>query len=92
MTIPGLILGTVVGALMGGLLHLLVGGNLGRLILYLIFGVTGFWAGHIAGEILGWTFFSVGPVHLGMALLGGVVISGIGYWLSLVQTVKKTPD
>jgi hypothetical protein len=89
MTIPGLILGTVVGALIGGLLHLIVGGNLGRLILYLIFSVAGFWVGHIAGEILGWTFFSVGPVHYGMALLGGVVITGIGYWLSLVQTVKK---
>ncbi len=89
MTIPGLILGTVVGALIGGLLHLLVGGNLGRLILYLIFSVAGFWAGHIAGEILGWTFFSVGPVHFGMAIVGGVVITAFAYWLSLVQTVKK---
>ena len=91
MTIPGLILGTLVGALIGGLLHLLTGGNLGRLILYLIFGVSGFWVGHISGEILGLTFFSVGPLHMGMAVVGGVVISGIGYWLSLVQSVKKTP-
>ena len=91
MTIPGLLLGTVVGALIGGLLHLLVGGNLGRLILYLIFSLVGFWAGHIAGEILGLTFLSVGPVRMGMALIGSVVITGIGYWLSLVQTVKKTP-
>lgn len=91
MTIPGLILGTVVGALIGVLLHLIVGGNLGRLLLYLIFGFAGFWVGHIAGEILGWTFFSVGPVHMGMALLGAVGVCVIGYWLSLVQTVKKTP-
>jgi hypothetical protein len=91
MTIPGLILGTLVGALIGGLLHLLVGGNLGRLVLYLIFSVAGFWVGHIVGEILGWTFFPVGPLHMGMAVLGGVVITAIGYWLSLVQTVKKAP-
>jgi hypothetical protein len=89
MTIPGLILGTLVGALIGGLLHLLVGGHIGRLFLYLIFGFAGFWLGHIAAEILGWTFLSYGPVHVGLGVLFSLAVTGLGYWLSLVQTVKK---
>lgn len=91
MTIPGLILGTLVGAVLGAGLHLATGGNVGRLLLYLVFGIAGAWAGHIAGEILGWTFLSVGTFHLGMALVVGLAVCGLGYWLSLVQTVKKAP-
>lgn len=89
MTIPGLIIGTLIGALIGTILHLLVGGHIGRLILYLIFGITGFWAGHLVADILGWTFFSYGPVHLGLAVIASLAVAGVGYWLSLVQTGKK---
>lgn len=89
MTLPGLIFGTLVGVLVGGLLHLIVGGNLGRLVLYIIFGIVGFWVGHLLAVLLGITFFSVGPVHLGMAFLVSVVITLLGYWLSLVQTGRK---
>ncbi len=89
MTIPGLILGTLVGALIGGLLHLIAGGHIGRLLLYLLFGIAGFWLGHIVADFLGFTFLSVGPVHMGLAVITSLVLTGLGYWLSLVQSVKK---
>jgi hypothetical protein len=91
MTFPGLILGTLVGALIGGALHLITGGHIGRLLLYILFGIAGFWAGDILAEFTGLNFLSYGPVHYGMAVLGSLLVTGIGYWLSLVQTttVKK---
>jgi hypothetical protein len=89
MTLPGLILGTLLGALVGGILHLAVGGHLGRLILYLLFGIAGFWLGHMAAEVLGWQFLSFGALHLGIAIPGSLLVSGVGYWLSLVQTTRK---
>jgi H+/Cl- antiporter ClcA len=89
MTLPGLALGTLIGALIGTLLHLVVGGHIGRLILYLLFGVAGFWAGQILAEISGWTFISIGVLHLGLAIPVCLAVSGAGYWLSLVQTVKR---
>jgi hypothetical protein len=91
MTIPGLILGTVVGALVGGALHLVMGGHIGRLLLYVLFGVAGFWIGHMLAEFTGLTFLSYGPVHYGLALPVSLGVTAIGYWLSLVQTttIKK---
>lgn len=89
MTLPGLVLGTLIGAFIGVVLHLVVGGHLGRLILYVLFGIAGFWIGQILAEFAGWIFFSYGVLHLGIAIPVSLVVCGAGYWLSLVQTVKK---
>ena len=89
MTFPGIILGTLVGALVGGGLHLIVGGHLGRLVLYLLFGIAGFWVGNILAEFLSLDFLSYGPVHFGVAVPISALVSGVGYWLSLVQTTVK---
>lgn len=89
MTIPSFLFGILISSLYGALFHLLRGGGLGRLLLYVILAWAGFWAGqYLAGQI-GWTFLSLGPLHLGMATLGSLVFLGIGYWLSLIETVRK---
>ncbi len=85
MTIPSVVLGFLVSSLMGAGFHLWRGGNLGRLILYLILAWVGFWGGHIIAAWMGWSFGSVGPLHLGPAVMGGVITLGVGYWLSLVR-------
>ena len=56
-----------------------------RLILYIILAWIGFWIGHLAGNALDWTFFSLGPLRLGTATLGAAITLGVGYWLSLVE-------
>lgn len=89
MTFPSIILGMVVSSLIGAGFHLILGGNLGRLILYLILSWVGFWTGQFLASILGWTFFSVGPLHLGMGLLVSLVVLLAGYWLSLVKRETK---
>ena len=85
MTLPSFLIGIVISSLYGAVFHLWRGGGLGRLVLYLILAWIGFWLGHIAGNALGWTFFSLGPLRLGMATVGSVITLGAGYWLSLVE-------
>ncbi|MEN6435727.1 MAG: hypothetical protein ABFD58_07925 [Anaerolineaceae bacterium] len=90
MTLPAIILGMVISSLVGSVFHLWRGGGPLRLILYLALSWIGFWLGHLAAIYLGWTFWSVGPLHLGMAMLGCFAVLGVGYWLSLVQ--ETTPQ
>lgn len=89
MTIGSVILGLIVSTLIGALLHFWRGGSLGRLIYYILVSWAGFWIGHIAGASLGWSFLSVGPLNLGMALLGDVLALAFGYWLGMVRTEQK---
>lgn len=92
MTLPAIILGIVIASLAGSVFHLWRGGGIGRLITYLALCQLGFWLGHWAGKQLGWNFWSVGPLHLGTAILGCLIVLGIGYWLSLVQNPgNETP-
>jgi hypothetical protein len=89
MTIPALIIGVVISTLYGAVFHLLRGGSLGRLILYIMLSWLGFWIGNSIGEQMGWIFWSMGPLRLGMATLGSVVFLGVGYWLSLVKVERS---
>lgn len=85
MNIAIIVFGLIIATLMGALFHLWKGGNLGRLLLYLIFAWIGFFAGHMLGGALGWDFASVGGLRLGPALLIGAVALFVGHWLSLIQ-------
>jgi hypothetical protein len=89
MTLPALILGFIISTVLGVVFHLLRGGGAGRLLLYLILGWTGFWAGQFLAMRLGWTFVSIGPLRLGTAGIGSLIFLGIGHWLSLVEGDKK---
>jgi len=89
MTLPAFFFGILVSTLIGSAFHLWRGGGLGRFILYIILSWIGFWAGHEIGDQIGWTFWSIGPLRLGMACIGSFLFLGMGYWLSLVK-VEKT--
>lgn len=84
MTLPALALGFIISTLFGVAFHLFSGGGAGRLLLDILMGWIGFWAGHILASLTGWTFGSLGPLHLGLATLGAMLFLGIGYWLSQV--------
>jgi hypothetical protein len=85
MTVPAILFGCLVAIFMGAAFHLWKGEGFGRLVLYLIFALVGFWAGHIIGEQFGWTFLMIGPLRFGSALLVCAAAIGIGYWFSLVR-------
>lgn len=82
MNTPSLLLGIVISTLYGTGFHLLRGGNLGKLILYLILGWAGFWLGQALANSLDWQFLSIGPLHLGMATLLSFIFLSLGYWLA----------
>jgi hypothetical protein len=85
LTLPSLAIGLVIALLMGALFHIWQDGGGGRLMLYLVLSLTGFWAGHLAGSLLNWSFVPLGPLDLGMALVGSLLFLGVGHWLSLIE-------
>jgi uncharacterized membrane protein YeaQ/YmgE (transglycosylase-associated protein family) len=89
MTIPALLFGILVSTFLGAGFHLWRGGSLGRLILYILLAWAGFWAGHWMAAGLEFRVLSVGPLHLGTAVVGSVVFLWVGYWLSMGVTEKK---
>lgn len=89
MTLPGIFIGIVISSLYGSAFHLFRGGSLGRLFLYVFLAWIGFWSGHILANQLGWHFFSLGSLRLGMATIGAAVTLGVGYWLSLVDDKNR---
>lgn len=89
MTIPALLFGLLISTLYGAAFHLWRGGGFGKLVLYLFLGWAGFWIGHWLANRLGWTFGSLGPLHLGLATLLSALFLGLGYWLSLVEVERK---
>lgn len=78
MTIPSLLLAVVIASLYGVLYHLIRGGGLGRLLLFLIFGWAGFALGHLLGVWRDWTFIPVGELNLGLSTLGSLIMLVIG--------------
>jgi hypothetical protein len=88
MSIPAVVFGVLVSTLVGAGFHLWKNGGIGRLILYILLAWIGFWAGHFIGQAIGWTFFSVGALRFGAALVGCVVVLGVGYWFSLMRQVN----
>ena len=88
MTIPILLFGFLLASLYGALFHLWKNGGLGRLVLYVILSWIGFWVGQILAQTFGWSFGGVGPLQVGFATLGSVLLLLIGHWLSLVQVSR----
>lgn len=82
MTLPAIVFSIFMALLLGSLLHLWRGGSLMRLLLYLVLSLIGFFGGHFAANLLSIRFFRVGPINLGMGILGSLVLLGLGYWLS----------
>lgn len=84
MTIPSLLFGLLIASLYGVLYHLIRGGGLGRLLLFLIFGWIGFALGHLAGVWRGWVFIPLGELNLGLSTLGSLFLLGLGDWVSSI--------
>ncbi|MEK7682429.1 MAG: hypothetical protein AAB321_00080 [Chloroflexota bacterium] len=73
MTTPGLYFALLVSTGMGLLFHLIRGGGLGRLLLYLVTAWVAFLAGQLVAEWLNWHFLRVGPINLFAAVLAALL-------------------
>lgn len=86
MTLPAFFLGAIIATLLGAVFHLWQGGSGGRLLLYLALAWAGFWIGQWLGAQFGLSFFSIGPLNTGMAVLGGAGMLALGWWLGRVES------
>ena len=82
MTIATFIFGCLIASIFGCAFHFWRGGGLKWLILYNLFAWAGFWLGHLIGKNTGIKFIQVGPIDLGPALFGTIIVLFLGYWLS----------
>ena len=85
MTTPSLVFALLIASLYGALYHLIRGGGLGRLLLFLIFGWTGFVVGHLVGNWQGWILIPLGELNLGMSTLGSFIFLVGGDWVSRIR-------
>jgi len=89
MTLPALLFGIILSSAYGAAFHFWKGGSLLKLALFVILAWLGFWAGHIAGSAIGWSFAAIGPINAGMATLGSALFLFVGEWLGRVEVVRK---
>jgi hypothetical protein len=73
---PSVILGFLLATLYGALFHVLFGGDLRRLALFLLVGWLGFALGQVFGTVGGFKLLSIGQIHTFSATLGA--------WLALL--------
>ena len=69
MNAPSIFLGTLIAIACGLVFHLIRGGKLSRLVLYLATAWVAFFAGHMVGLWLKWDFMRLGSLNLFPALL-----------------------
>jgi hypothetical protein len=74
MTIPSIIFGVAIAALLGGGFHFWRGGSNARLAIYLAVAQVGFWGGHFTAEYFQWNFAPVGPLQAGMGTIGAALL------------------
>lgn len=84
MNLPALVFGLLIASGIGLAYHLIRGGSLRRMLLYLLSGWIGFAAGQLAGEWLGWHLLRLGALNLFAATLGAL--------LSLLLTDNLAPE
>jgi len=82
MSFPSILFGFCLAILFGTGFHLWRGGGLGRLILYIVLALVGFWGGQILAAYMGWTFDMYGDLHLLSATVTCLLGLSIGHWLS----------
>ena len=81
MTLPTLIFGGLVATLYGAIFHLIRGGGLGKLILYILLSWAGFFLGQFIAVRTGLEFINIGALNLGIATITSILFMIIGYWI-----------
>lgn len=88
MTIPSFVLGFLLATLYGALFHLWRGGGPGKLMLFIVLGWIGFWGGHVIANIFSISISAYGPLKVGMATIGSIIVMLLGYWLSKFEEMS----
>jgi hypothetical protein len=87
MPTPSMVFSFILATLYGSTFHLFAGGDARRLALFLLAGWVGFALGQVAGEILEFQPFNIGPLHFVTASGGALLALGITWLLT-----RRIPD
>ena len=90
MPSPAFTFGFILATLTGAIFHLIFGGDIRRLALYLICAWIGFTLGHLAGVIFGIDSFNVGTLRALPAFMGAIIALVVAYSLSASGRRKRT--
>lgn len=82
ITFPVFILGSLIGILVGALVHLIAGGKLIRLVFCVVFGWLGFWGGNYVSQNFQFSLFQYGQISYGTSIILSLISSILGYWIS----------
>jgi hypothetical protein len=73
MSLPSIYLGLLISSLLGAAFHLLRGGTLARLLLYIGTAWLSFFTGHWISSLLHWELGRVGSLNLFPAVLATII-------------------
>ena len=73
MNLPAILFGGILASMIGLVFHLIRGGSVRRMMLYLITGWIGFIVGHQLGTMTGTTLLRIGAINLLTAALGALL-------------------
>ena len=90
MPIPTLLVALLFVLLYGSIYHLLRGGGIGHLLLYLGLSALGFGGGHLISLWLRWDFMPIGQINLGISSIGSLIILVVGDWLSRIEASPES--
>jgi hypothetical protein len=99
MTLQSILLGFLIATACGLLFHVLRGGPLSRIALYVVAAWIAFWAGQILSWLTGWTWGRLGTLNLVPALaatllglLAASLLAGSpGGWKRLLESSQEAP-
>jgi len=73
MTLPGVLLALLLATAGGLAFHLVRGGSVARMALYVLTAWVCFFAGHALAQVLGWHFGRLGSLNLAVAGLATIL-------------------
>ncbi|MBI9047789.1 MAG: hypothetical protein JEZ00_00100 [Anaerolineaceae bacterium] len=82
MTLPTILFGFISAILVGSGFHLWRGGSFGKLILYLIVSIVGFWLSQLIAMLLQLKFLSIGALEFGINIVGSIGLLFLTYLLT----------
>jgi len=85
----GLVLGFLLASAYGAIFHLVFGGPVRRIILYLGAAWTGFFIGQLMGDFLNFELLKLGKIHLVSASVGAWVLLLVAHWLAGQQPERN---
>ncbi|GAB4488530.1 MAG: hypothetical protein Fur0016_14350 [Anaerolineales bacterium] len=78
MPLPTIVFGVLLSTFYGALYHLVRGGKIRTLLLFIALAWAGFWLGDTIGWLMGWTFAPVGMMNAGTGTLGAFLFLAVG--------------